>query len=140
MKPQQASVGYTDGWEMRKYLPFVPLAVVLTASNYFLLRHFNTLVHLVGVTGTFVVMTISYLNQVMPRNNKQSPPLPHDLPYVAAVIPTYGEPGHVLEKTILALKQLDYPAERLYILVSDDGHSDEVRHLAQVHGVHYNRG
>ncbi len=50
------------------------------------------LAHLLGVAGTFMVMALSYVNQIAPRDNRQAPPLPAELPYVAAVVPTYGEP------------------------------------------------
>jgi hypothetical protein len=58
------------------------------------LQHFSilALIHLIGFTGTFFVMILNYTNQITPKNNKMAPPLPNDLPYVAAVIPTYGEP------------------------------------------------
>jgi cellulose synthase (UDP-forming) len=55
-------------------------------------------------------------------------------------VPTYGEPYEILEKTIVHLKKLDYPADRLYILISDDSHRDEIRRLAELHQVHYNPG
>ena len=98
------------------------------------------LAHLLGVTGTFAVMVLSYVNQIAPRDNRQAPPLPAELPYVAAVVPTYGEPLNVLEGTLVALKSLDYPAERLLIVVSDDGHRESVQLLAAALGVHYNGG
>lgn len=96
--------------------------------------------HLVGFTGTLAVMTLSYFNQMNPRDRTVPPPLPGALPYVAAVIPTYGEPVDILAKTVAGLKALDYPAERLYIVISDDGHRDEVRALARQQGIHYNPG
>lgn len=105
-------------------------------------EHFSVaaLTHLIGFTGTFLVMTLNYINQITPKSNKTAPPLPQEVPYVAAIIPTYGEPYEILEKTIVYLKQLDYPADRLYILISDDGHRDEIRHLAELHQIHYNPG
>ena len=98
------------------------------------------LVHFLCITGTFLVMTLNYINQIRPKNNVVSPPLPTELPYVAAIVPTYGEPCDILERTVTALRQLDYPAERLFIVVSDDSHREEVRRLADRHGVHYNLG
>lgn len=98
------------------------------------------ILHFVGFAGTLAVMTLSFINQLAPRDNQHAPPLPHDLPYVAAVIPTYGEPVDILEQTVVSLKQLDYPRDRLHIVISDDGHRDEVRRLAAAHGVAYNPG
>lgn len=96
--------------------------------------------HLVGFSGTLLVMTLSYVNQIAPRDHREPPPPPADLPYVAAVVPTYGEPVAILAQTVAGLKALDYPAERLYIVISDDAHRDEVRALAEAEGVHYNPG
>ncbi len=135
---------FSEIWLLR----IVGLAMIFIGQSYLLhsfqitLEHFSliALIHLVGVSGTFFVMVVNFLNQAMPKNNKQAPPLPDELPHVAAVIPTYGEPCEVLEETVLSLKQLDYPADRLHIVISDDGHRDEVRHLAEGHGVSYNKG
>ena len=129
-------------------LRIVGAATIFIGQSYLLhsfqitITHFSAiaLLHLIGVTGVFFVMVVNYINQFSPKRNKQSPPLPAELPFIAAVVPTYGEPYEILEKTILSLKQLDYPAERLCILISDDGHREEVRSLARLHNVDYNLG
>ncbi len=97
-------------------------------------------IHVIGITGTFLTMTLGFINQLRPRSNYQSPPLPDELPYVAAVIPTYGEPVDILENTVQSLKGLDYPAERLLIMISDDGHRPEVQAMADRQGISYNFG
>jgi cellulose synthase (UDP-forming) len=56
------------------------------------------------------------------------------------VIPTYNEPIAILEQTVLSLKALDYPAELLHIIISDDGHNERVKELAVHHNVLYNPG
>ena len=106
------------------------------------LTHFSlaSVLHLIGILGTSFVMFLNYFNQFRPKDNRQAPRLPANLPHVASVIPTYNEPLPVLERTILSLKQLDYPADRLHVVVSDDGHRTEVRQLAYSYGVHYNAG
>ncbi len=96
--------------------------------------------HSLGFLGTFSVMMINYVNQIKPQNHTEAPPLPPVLPPVAVVIPTYGEPYDILEKTVLSIKKLDYPRELLCIVISDDGHRPEVRSMAEVHGVQYNPG
>jgi cellulose synthase (UDP-forming) len=98
------------------------------------------LLHFLGFLGTLLVMTLSFVNQLAPRDNRRPAPLPRELPYVAAVVPTYGEPVEILARTIASLKALDYPRERLHIVISDDGHRDEVRELAAAMGVAYNLG
>ncbi len=99
-----------------------------------------SIVHFLGFSGTLAVMTLNYINQIFPRHNSAPPPLPRDLPSVAVVIPTYGEPVDILEQTVYGLTCLDYPAEKLYIVISDDGHRAEVRELAVRYGIHYNPG
>ncbi len=129
-------------------LRIVGLCMIFIGQSYFVHsfqvslqeRSVIGFIHLVGFTGTFFVMMLSYINQIMPQNSRHAPALPASLPYIAAVIPTYGEPYDVLERTILSIKQLDYPAQRLYILISDDGHREEIRELAALHQVHYNPG
>ena len=129
-------------------LRIVGLVMIFIGQSYLIhsfwvtVEHFSliALLHLIGVTGIFLVMNLNYINQMTPKSNKQAPPLPDELPYIAAVIPTYGEPREILDETIRSIKQLDYPAERLYILLSDDGHRDEIAHLAAAHNIHYNKG
>lgn len=131
-------------WRLR----LIGLFMIFIGQSYLIhsievtFREFSliSIVHLVGFTGTFLVMILNYINQTAPKSNRTPPPLPANLPYVAAVVPTYGEPCDILEKTVLYLKQLEYPSDRLYILISDDGHRDEVRNLAERHGIHYNLG
>jgi len=98
------------------------------------------LIHCLGVAGTVFVTTLNVINQSLPRIRVTPPKLPTDLPYVAVVIPTYGEPYAILEQTVIALKALDYAHDRLRIIISDDGHRDEIRQLAQIHGILYNQG
>ncbi|MBC6936019.1 MAG: glycosyltransferase [Chloroflexi bacterium] len=98
------------------------------------------LIHFLGIAGTYSVMVVSYINQALPKDVRKAPALPDDLPYVAAVIPTYGEPVDILEETALSLKELDYPQDRLYIFISDDGHREEVQRMAEYHGIGYNPG
>lgn len=126
----------------------VGLVMVFAGESYFLhslsvtIQSFTliALIHLIGVAGVFSVMMLSYINQIQPKNHKTAPPLPPELPYIAVIIPTYGEPPAVVEKTIAASTQLDYPADHLYVLVSDDGRSEEIAQLAQRHGVCYVEG
>ncbi len=101
---------------------------------------FIALIHLIGVTGIFAVMMLSYFNQILPKNHKTPPPLPQNLPHVAVIIPTYGEPADVVEQTIAAVTQLAYPKDHLYVLVSDDGRNEAVAQAARRHDVNYVEG
>jgi len=56
-------------------------------------------------------------------------------PYrVDVLIPVYSEPVAMIELTVMAAKEIDYPHET-YLL--DDGHREELREVARKHGVHY---
>lgn len=50
-------------------------------------------------------------------------------PRVAVVIPTLGEPLELLEGTVRSVLDQDWPHERLWLLVSDDGHDLRVHDL-----------
>lgn len=95
------------------------------------------IIHLVGTTGMFFTITLNYINQIRPKDHRTAPPLPDDLPSVAVVIPTYGEPLAILRRTVLSISRLDYPADKLYILISDDARRREVKQLADMYGVNY---
>ncbi len=134
----------TGIWALR----IVGLCMIFIGESYFLhslqvmLQHFSVVavIHFVGFACTFFVMALNYVNQVWPKNNEQPPSLPPQLPDVAVIIPTYGEPYPILERTLVSLLQLDYPAEKLCIVISDDGHRDEIRQMVQLYHVHYNEG
>jgi cellulose synthase (UDP-forming) len=59
------------------------------------------------------------------------------LPAVDAWVATYDEEQPILEKTIIGLKQLDWPPEKLNLFVLDDGRRAWLRDLCAAHGVHY---
>ncbi len=50
-------------------------------------------------------------------------------PRVAVIIPTMGEPLALLEGTVRSVLDQDWPADRLWVLVSDDGRDHRVRRL-----------
>jgi cellulose synthase (UDP-forming) len=96
--------------------------------------------HFIGITGMVAGLMLNYVNQVNPKNRIIAPPLPYQLPQVAVVIPTYGEPYEVLERTLVSIKRVDYPQDRLCVVLSDDGRRPEIRKLAEIYGAYYNYG
>jgi cellulose synthase (UDP-forming) len=62
---------------------------------------------------------------------------PATLPTVDAWVATYDEERPILERTIIGLKQLDWPQDKLHVFVLDDGRRDWLRALCAVHGVTY---
>lgn len=100
-----------------------------------------SLMHSIGFTGMYFAVLLNVINQSNPRPTIASPTLDLDrLPYVVAVIPTYGEPVDILEKTIYSLLNLNYAQNRFAVLISDDGHRAEVKALAKELNIHYNYG
>ena len=98
--------------------------------------------HMVSMTGMYCVLGLNFVNQMNPKRNTGYAPLVHgkELPFVAAIVPTYGEPLDVLEYTLTSILRLNYPKNRFAVIVSDDGHREELRDLASRLGVHYNFG
>jgi cellulose synthase (UDP-forming) len=99
-----------------------------------------TVLHAVAVAWNTLMIALGVFNQLAPRDQRVAPPAPEPLPQVAAVIPTYGEPIEVLEPVLRSLVALDYPREKLHILISDDGRRSEVELLAARYGVAYQHG
>jgi cellulose synthase (UDP-forming) len=60
-------------------------------------------------------------------------------PTVDIFVPIVQEPLFVLERTLVCCLGLDYPRDRFQVYVLDDGHRDDVKHLAQSLGCHYLR-
>jgi glycosyltransferase involved in cell wall biosynthesis len=60
----------------------------------------------------------------------------HEKPKVSIVIPTYNCAG-LIEETIRACLEQDYPNEKLEILVVDDGSTDNTRSIVEKYPVRY---
>lgn len=58
-----------------------------------------------------------------------------NLPFVDVLICTYNEPLRVLEMTMAAAVQLDYPTDRFKVHVCDDGNRKELGELCASYGV-----
>lgn len=58
-------------------------------------------------------------------------------PSVDVLICTYNEPLYLLEMTIAASMNLDYPKDRLNVYVCDDGHRTQLEKLCMRYGAHY---
>lgn len=75
-----------------------------------------------------------------PAPNRRGPALlPGRFPTVDVYIATYNEPVDILEATIVAATQLDYPKDRFKVWVCDDGDRPEIRKLAEKWDVGYLR-
>jgi GT2 family glycosyltransferase len=59
-----------------------------------------------------------------------------DFPAVTVVIPTYNR-GHFLERALTSVLTQNYPADRLAVIVIDDGSRDGTRDILQTFQSHY---
>jgi cellulose synthase (UDP-forming) len=80
---------------------------------------------------------LAVVNAWSRRVPEQRPCPPGDEPHVAVIVPTCGEPVPMILRTLASVLEQDWPAERLTIVVSDDGHDPAleaaVRDLAVVY-------
>ena len=68
-----------------------------------------------------------------------APVAPGAEPMVAVIIPTLREPLAFLEATVRSVLDQDWPADRLWVLVSDDGADERVRELVNELALAYPR-
>ncbi|HLY85290.1 MAG TPA: glycosyltransferase [Gaiellaceae bacterium] len=62
------------------------------------------------------------------RRVPEPAPLPYGgEPLVGVIIPTCGEPVPMILRTITSVLEQDWPADRMLIVVSDDGHDEQLR-------------
>jgi cellulose synthase (UDP-forming) len=88
---------------------------------------------------TFVILVLGFFQSIAPLKR---PPLlmPVDTeswPVVDVLIPTFNESLDVVRYTVLAAQQIDWPAEKLNIVLLDDGGRSEFRQFAALAGVDY---
>jgi cellulose synthase (UDP-forming) len=86
-----------------------------------------------------LVLVLGYVQTAWPLERKPVA-LPADSrtwPTVDIYIPTYNEPLSVVRTTILAAKALDWPADKLFVHLLDDGRREEFRLFCQRAGVNY---
>lgn len=89
----------------------------------------------------FVVLILGYLQTLWPLQ-RAPVPLPRDpslWPTVDVMIPTLNEPLAVIRPTIIAATDLQWPREKLRVMVLDDGRRDELAALCRELGVDYVR-
>jgi cellulose synthase (UDP-forming) len=64
-------------------------------------------------------------------------PLYGNVPAVAVIIPTCGEPIPMVLRTVVSVLDQDYPREQLIVIVSDDAHNPELESALDGLGVLY---
>src|ERR1700757_3916341 len=87
----------------------------------------------------FSTLILGYFQTLRPLKR---PPLrlegdPDNWPTVDVLVPTYNEPLHVVRETVLAAMAMDYPANKMRVLLLDDGRREEFKEFAKQVGVEY---
>ncbi|PWU24371.1 MAG: hypothetical protein C5B48_06745 [Candidatus Rokuibacteriota bacterium] len=75
---------------------------------------------------TMATGLLSVLNSWWRHVPERQPLPPGAEPTVGVIIPTCGEPVPMILRTLVSVLEQDWPADRLAIVVSDDGHSPEL--------------
>jgi cellulose synthase (UDP-forming) len=88
---------------------------------------------------TFLILVLGFFQTIAPLKR---PPLlmpdnPENWPVVDVLIPTFNESLDVVRYTVLAAQQMDWPAEKLNVVVLDDGGRSEFKEFAKQAGVGY---
>lgn len=89
----------------------------------------------------FTVLLLGYLQTLWPLQRSPQP-MPRDIatwPTVDVMIPTLNEPLAVIRPTIIAALDIDWPRDRIRVMVLDDGKRDEVEALCREVGAVYIR-
>lgn len=87
----------------------------------------------------FTVLLLGYLQTLWPLQ-RPPVPMPRELsqwPTVDVMIPTLNEPVSVIRPTIIAAMDMDWPRDRMRVMVLDDGRREEIQALCQELGVLY---
>ncbi|MFC0386348.1 UDP-forming cellulose synthase catalytic subunit [Muricoccus vinaceus] len=86
-----------------------------------------------------VALLLSYLQSLWPLDRRPVP-LPDDpdqWPTVDIFIPTYNEPLDVVKPTIFAAMAMDWPRDRMNVILLDDGRREEFRAFCKQVGCGY---
>jgi len=87
----------------------------------------------------FSTLLLGYFQTLRPLKRPPVPLSGHpaDWPTVDVLIPTYNEPLHVVQGTVLAAMAMNYPADKMRVMLLDDGRRKEFRDFAVRVGVEY---
>ncbi|HTZ59778.1 MAG TPA: UDP-forming cellulose synthase catalytic subunit [Acidobacteriaceae bacterium] len=88
---------------------------------------------------TFLILVLGFFQSITPlkRAPLLMPESPEDWPVVDVLIPTLNESLEVVRYTVLAAQQMDWPPEKLNVILLDDGARSDFRQFAAEAGVRY---
>ncbi|GAB4090657.1 glycosyltransferase family protein [Hydrogenophaga soli] len=135
-----------------RYVTQILMVLSLTASTRYLYwRVTETISYDTWLNGLFgstlffaelyawIVLVFGYFQTAWPLERKPVP-MPADTsswPTVDVLIPTYNEPLKVVRSTVYAALAMDWPKDKLRVLILDDGRRDEFREFAAEAGAVY---
>ncbi len=87
----------------------------------------------------FSTLILGYFQTLRPLRRHPQPLTgdPANWPTIDVLVPTYNEPLHVVQATVIAAKAINYPAEKMRVVLLDDGRRAEFREFAAQAGVEY---
>jgi cellulose synthase (UDP-forming) len=87
----------------------------------------------------YVILMMSFLQTAWPLRRPVMPMSgdPDTWPAVDVYVTTYNEPLDVVRLTVMAARELDWPADKLRVYLLDDGRREEFRAFASEVGVEY---
>jgi cellulose synthase (UDP-forming) len=88
---------------------------------------------------TFLILLLGFFQSVAPLNRRPVllPDNAEEWPRVDVLIPTYNESIDVVRYTVLAALQMDWPQDKLRVILLDDGGRSEFRAFAEQVGADY---
>ena len=87
-------------------------------------------VFLAFVTLTPAILLLGLLARRGAEMHKTPPPL-KNLPFVSVIVPAYNEEG-TITNTLLSVFALNYPKEKLEVIVVNDGSTDRTNEICEV--------
>ncbi len=82
----------------------------------------------------YILLVLAYTAYYPRISRIQSIPSRYDWPRISIIISAYNEEQN-LPIVLEALKHVDYPRDKMEIIVVDDGNTDEMSRVAEEHGV-----
>lgn len=82
----------------------------------------------------YILLVLTYITYYPRISEIQKIPGRYDWPRISIIIPAYNEELN-LPIVLKALKRLDYPRDKMEVIVVDDGSTDDTARVAEKHGV-----
>ena len=76
-----------------------------------------------ALTAAYTLIQLYFLYRALTEKEADHPP-PSELPFVSVLVPARNE-AHTIERCLRCLEKLDYPPDRLEILIGDDHSTDD---------------